>query len=196
MSSGFASRTERSEVGCERSLRANQCHRALPAVPSEARSAVSEACERTNVIPLRVPSEAVRRSVRHAGLSAAQARRIALAAQGFADARPTGRVDARHIRRVLSNIAVLQIDSVNVFCRTHYLPVFARLGPYSRDLLDRLTAHTAGPVRRELFEYWAHEASLVPVELQPLLRWRMARARAEAWGGMRRVAQDNPGLLD
>jgi uncharacterized protein len=85
---------------------------------------------------------------------------------------------------------------VNVFCRTHYMPVFSRLGPYPREALDRLTAHTAGPVRRELFEYWAHEASLVPVELQPFLRWRMERAHADAWGRMRRIARDNPKLLD
>ncbi|MDP9092765.1 MAG: winged helix DNA-binding domain-containing protein [Actinomycetota bacterium] len=130
-----------------------------------------------------------------ARLSGAQARRIALAAQGFADPRPSGRVDARHIRRVLRQIAILQIDSVNVFARTHYMPLFSRLGPYSRDALDRLTAHTSGPVRRELFEYWAHEASIIPVELQPLLRWRMARAHADAWGGMRRIARDNPKLL-
>ena len=129
-------------------------------------------------------------------LTATQARRIALAAQGFADPRPSGRVDARHIRRVLNRIAILQIDSVNVFSRTHYLPVFARLGPYSRELLDTLTAHTAGPVRRELFEYWAHEASLIPVELQPLFRWRMQRAHEDAWGGMRRIAEDSPSLLD
>ena len=129
-------------------------------------------------------------------LSPALARRIALAAQGFADPRPVGRVDARHVRRVLGCIGVLQIDSVNVFCRTHYMPLFSRLGPYRREMLDRLTAHTAGPVRRELFEYWAHEASLVPVELQPLLRWRMERAHVDAWGGMRRVAHDSPRLLD
>jgi uncharacterized protein YcaQ len=129
-------------------------------------------------------------------LSGAAARRIALAAQGFADPRPSGRVDARHLRKVLARIAILQIDSVNVFSRTHYLPLFARLGPYPRELLDTLTAHTAGPVRRELFEYWAHEASLVPVELEPLLRWRMQRATADAWGGMRRIARDNPTLLD
>jgi len=129
-------------------------------------------------------------------LSAPAARRIALAAQGFADPRPTGRVDARHIRRVLARIAILQIDSVNVFSRTHYLPLFSRLGPYSRDLLDTLTAHTAGPVRRELFEYWAHEASLVPVEFQPLLRWRMARAHLEAWGGIKRLAAERPGLVE
>jgi uncharacterized protein YcaQ len=129
-------------------------------------------------------------------LSAAEARRIALAAQGFADPRPNGRVDARHIRRVLDRVGLLQLDSVNVFCRSHYMPVFARLGPYPREALDRLTAHTAGPVRRELFEYWAHEASLIPVELQPYLRWRMARANDDAWGSMVRVARDFPQLVD
>ncbi|MDT4938715.1 MAG: uncharacterized protein QOG80_2386, partial [Pseudonocardiales bacterium] len=129
-------------------------------------------------------------------LTVAQTRRIALAAQGFADPRPSGRIDARHMRRALKQIALLQIDSVNVFARAHYLPLFSRLGPYPRDTLDKLTAHTAGPIRRELFEYWAHEASLIPVELQPLLRWRMDRARADAWGGMRRIATEKPELLD
>jgi hypothetical protein len=119
-----------------------------------------------------------------------------LAAQGFADPRPTGRVDARHIRRVLSRISILQIDSVNVFSRAHYLPLFSRLGPYPRATLDTLSAHTAGPIRRELFEYWGHAASLLPVELEPLLRWRMARAHLDGWGGMVRVARENPQLLD
>jgi uncharacterized protein YcaQ len=126
----------------------------------------------------------------------AQARRIALAAQGFADPRPTGRVDARHIRRVLDRIAILQIDSVNVFSRAHYLPVFARLGPYPRDVLDRMTAYNAKPKNAEMFEYWAHAASLIPVELQPLLRWRMARAHEEPWLAIRRIAKDNPALLE
>ncbi len=129
-------------------------------------------------------------------ISAAQARRIALAAQGFAEPRPTGRIDARHIRRVVERVGVLQLDSVNVFCRSHYLPVFSRLGPYPRPLLDRLTAHQAGPVRRELVEYWAHMAALIPVERHPLFRWRMARASVDAWGGMTSVARDQPHLLD
>jgi uncharacterized protein YcaQ len=147
---------------------------------------------------LAVPASAS--SLRVAGasqrLTAAQARRIALAAQGFADPRPAGRIDARHLRRVLDQVAILQLDSVNVFCRSHYLPVLSRLGPYPRELLDRMAAHTEGPLRRELFEYWAHEASLVPMGLQPLFRWRMARAGEEAWGGMRRIAQERPDLLE
>ena len=128
-------------------------------------------------------------------LSAPAVRRIALAAQGFAEPRPGGRVDVRHIRRVIERIGLLQLDSVNVFCRSHYLPVLSRLGPYPRELLDRLTAHHAGPVTRELVEYWAHEASLVPVETHALLRWRMARASVDSWGGMARVAQEQPQLL-
>ena len=122
-------------------------------------------------------------------------RRIALAAQGFADPRPSGRVDARHVRRVLDRIGLLQLDSVNVFSRSHYLPVFARLGPYPREALDRLAVHTTGTPRREYFEYWAHEASLLPVRLQPYLRWRMARADVDAWGRMSQLARDFPHLV-
>ena len=76
--------------------------------------------------------------------------------------------------------------------RAHYLPGFARLGAYDRAALDR-AAHYAP---RRLFEYWGHEASLLPVELQPLLRWRMARAHDEAWGGMRSIAKERPELLN
>ena len=135
-------------------------------------------------------------------LSPKQARRLAIAAQGLARPRPTGRVDARHLRRAIDDVGLLQLDSVNVFCRSHYMPVFSRLGPYPRAALDRLAWHADGgakPARagsRDLIEYWGHEASLLPVELQPLLRWRMARADALAWKGVARVAVEQPRLLE
>jgi uncharacterized protein YcaQ len=135
-------------------------------------------------------------------LSANEARRLALAAQGFGRPRPTGRVDARHLRRTIDDVGLLQLDSVNVFCRSHYMPVFSRLGPYPRQALDRLAWHENGDGKarrarqRDLIEYWGHEASLLPVELQPLLRWRMARADALAWKGVARVAAEQPELLE
>jgi uncharacterized protein YcaQ len=129
-------------------------------------------------------------------LTPAQARRIALAAQGFADRRSTGQVTARHLRRVIERVGVLQIDSVNVFSRAHYLPLFARLGPYPRETLDRLTGYQLRPKGTELFEYWAHAASLLPHALHPLLRWRMQRAHQEPWPAIRRIAEDNPALLE
>ncbi len=137
-------------------------------------------------------------------LSAAQARRIALAAQGFAQPRPAGRITTRHIRAVLARVGLLQLDSVNVLSRSHYLPLFSRLGPYPTELIDRLAVHQGAgpgslpridPRRRELFEYWGHEASLLPVALQPLLRWRMAAADEESWGSMRRLSRERPELI-
>jgi uncharacterized protein YcaQ len=124
-------------------------------------------------------------------LSLAEARRIALAAQGLADPRPTGPADLRALNRVLRHTGLLQIDSVNVLVRAHYLPVFSRLGPYPMDLVDRAAAQRP----RRLFEYWGHEASLLPVEMHPLLRWRMERARREAWGGIRRIADEQPDFV-
>ena len=122
----------------------------------------------------------------------ATARRIALAAQGFADRRPAGAPGLPAVRRVLRRTQLLQLDSVNVFERAHHLPAFSRLGPYRTELVGRLAYE-----RRELFEYWGHEASLVPVGLHPFLRWRMARAEAleEGWGGPLRVMQERPDFV-
>src|SRR5215213_956461 len=125
-------------------------------------------------------------------LSAAQARRMALAAQGFGDQATGRQPDGWALRRVLDRVGLIQIDSVNVLSRAHYLPLFSRLGPYPTDLLDR-AAHRAP---RKLFEYWGHEASLLPVTTQPLLRWRMERAADDAWGGMRRIQEERPELVE
>jgi hypothetical protein len=124
-------------------------------------------------------------------LSLAQVRRIALAAQGFTDPPPRGPVTLRHLRRVFDRVGLLQLDSVNVLQRAHYLPMYSRLGPYPCRLLDRAAYRRP----RALFEYWGHEASLLPVGLQPALRWRMARAAEHAWGRMRRVATERADLV-
>ncbi|GFE74461.1 winged helix-turn-helix domain-containing protein [Novosphingobium sp. TCA1] len=121
------------------------------------------------------------------------ARRIALAAQGFGAGFGARRPDSSkpaHLRRVLDHVQLFQIDSVNVLSRAHYLPAFSRLGAYERTDLDRMAWGTGRA--RKLFEYWAHEASLLPFEMQPMLRWRMAQAnRGEAgWSGMRVYAQE------
>ncbi|WP_434697235.1 YcaQ family DNA glycosylase [Pseudomonas sp. Z1-14] len=103
-----------------------------------------------------------------------QARRLALAAQGF-DGRPSpASVQPSRLNRLIERLGVVQIDSVNALVRSHYLPLFSRLGHYNRDLLDQ-AAWSQGR-RRTLFEYWGHEASLLPVAMYPLMRWRMARA--------------------
>ena len=118
-----------------------------------------------------------------------QARRVALMAQGFATPRPVGRIDVRHFRRVLDRVGLLQLDSVNVLERSHYLPMFSRLGPYDRAALDRWTT-TSG----DLFEYWGHEASLIPVERYSTFRFRMGEMKP--WGSVRRLLDERPGYIE
>ena len=124
-------------------------------------------------------------------LSVAQARRVTLAAQGFTDRRPGGATDLRHVRRVLRRLHLIQMDSVNVLQRAHFMPLYSRLGPYPVDLLERAAYRKP----RELFEFWGHEASLITTELQPLFRWRMARAADFAWGSVRRIVTEQPELV-
>jgi len=126
-------------------------------------------------------------------LSASQARRIALAAQGLADTRPATPAKAMHIRRLVDRLGVVQIDSVNVLVRTHYLPAYSRLGAYSREHLEA----EAWGRRPSLFEYWGHEASLLPIASQPLFRWRMQRAReGETWGGLATFGRERRPYID
>jgi len=131
-------------------------------------------------------------------LSAVEARRVALAAQGFLDP-PHRPPTLRTLLRTVGRTGVLQIDSVNVLQRAHYMPLFSRMGPYDRDLLHRAAGWT-GPDgsttrARSLVEYWAHEAAFLPVEAWPLMRHRMATARTAAWGGPRRIAEEQPELV-
>jgi uncharacterized protein YcaQ len=117
-------------------------------------------------------------------VSLASARRIALAAQGFASSRPSGRVDRRHLRKVLDHIGLIQIDSVNVLARSQELTLFSRLGNHPRSLIPDATADG------ELFEYWCHEASHLPTSMHRLVRWRMEDARnGTMWPGLQRFAK-------
>ena len=124
-------------------------------------------------------------------LSKPAAVRIALAAQGFARPRPVS-PGLRDLQRVVNTVRVVQIDSVNVLSRSHYLPFFSRLGGYDPAILDRMRDRAP----RRLVEYWAHEASLIDPAMWPLFGFRMARAAAESWGGMQRVARDRADLVE
>lgn len=118
-----------------------------------------------------------------------QAKRYALAAQGFGDSRPTGRIDARHFRKVVKRLGLIQLDSVNVFSRTHYMPFFSRLGSFDRAALDRWLWGSG-----EMFEYWGHEASLIRVEDHRLWRWLMNRP--VKWKALNELITDDPKYLE
>lgn len=128
-------------------------------------------------------------------LSAAQARRLAVAAQGLSGTRPgeaNKRVDRRHFRRVLDQLGCVQLDSVNVVTRAHEVAFFARLGPYDRSALA-WWLHRGG----EVFEYWGHAASFLPVDLQPALRFKMdAARRGAAYGGLVQLMRERPDYLE
>ena len=115
-------------------------------------------------------------------LTADAARRTAVAAQGFAEHKPAGAVTRAHVKRLISRVQVLQLDSVSVAVRAHYAPVFSRLGPYDRDVVDRAAWSHSARAPRLLVEYWAHEAALMSVDDWPLLRWRMREYTHGRWG--------------
>jgi uncharacterized protein YcaQ len=115
-------------------------------------------------------------------LSADAARRTAVAAQGFAEAKPVGAVTRAHLRKLVSRIQVLQLDSVSVAVRAHYAPIFSRLGPYDREILEKAAWSHSAKSPRLLVEYWAHEAALMAVDDWPLLRWRMREYEHGRWG--------------
>ncbi len=124
-------------------------------------------------------------------LTAAQARRIALAAQGFGQDRDRA-VGAAQVRRELRRLGQFQIDSVNVCVRAHYMPTFARLGAYDRTLVDALT----GATPRRGYEYWGHAACILDVELEPALRWRTQASRAKPWKDAAALLAEKPELID
>jgi uncharacterized protein len=127
-------------------------------------------------------------------ITADAARRAALAAQGFCDPAPSGPVTRRHLQRVLDRVRLLQLDSVNVAVRAHYMPVFSRLGGYDRALLDEAAWSHSARRPRMLVEYWAHEASLLPVADWPLLQ---SKAKRPGWWRHYAVlVEGNPGLVD
>jgi len=128
-------------------------------------------------------------------LSIGQARRIALAAQGLITPSRGSTANWTRINGAVARMNVLQIDSVNVLVRSHYLPVFSRVGHYEHDTLDM---RTFGKKKRGFFEYWAHQASFVPLDYYPLLRWRMERARTGngTYGALARFATEHKTYVD
>jgi hypothetical protein len=122
-------------------------------------------------------------------LSLAEARRIALSAQGFAAPRNSHEPSLDDLRRVVEHVTLVQIDTVNVLARAHYLPFFSRLGPYRQELVDELAYS-----HRELFEYWGHAASFIPMPLFPLIRHRMQTHRRDRW--LQRIQEEHPGFVE
>jgi uncharacterized protein len=118
-----------------------------------------------------------------------QARRYALGAQGFTGGRANGRVDVRHFRNVVDRVGLIQLDSVSVFSRTHYMPFFSRIGPFDRDALDQWLWGSG-----EMFEYWGHEASVIPVGHHRLFRWRMAQALK--WRRFQELEENHPDYVE
>jgi uncharacterized protein len=164
--------------------------------PSVARTAsvssVAKPRTPTGALAKVVTPNVAKTSAKRAKFSIAEARRIALVAQGFGDPRPTGKIERRHIRKVFDRIGVLQVDSVNVLTRSEELPIFARLGPHPRNLVRDMEADG------ELFEYWAHEASLLPIAHEPLFRWKKEQVRAgtyKVWPGMAKMRAEKPDFL-
>ena len=125
-------------------------------------------------------------------IDAVSAKRIAIAAQGFHRPRPMGKVDLRHFRRVFRDVGLVQLDSVQAICRSHYLVFFSRLGKYDQLKLDNWIWHSG-----EIFESWAHEASILPVGLEPFVRWKKNRARkGETWKGLYELANSQEKYVD
>jgi uncharacterized protein YcaQ len=129
-------------------------------------------------------------------LGADAARRIALGAQGFTEPRAGGDVSRRHLKRVLDRVRLIQLDSVNVAVRAHYMPLFSRVGPYEMSVLDDAAWTHRARKPRQLVEYWAHEASLLPVADWPLFRWRMREYEAKYAHRYATLLKNAPGLFD
>jgi uncharacterized protein len=131
-------------------------------------------------------------------MSAAMARRTALAAQGLSSAGPRAEKGAstRAVLKTIERTRLLQIDSVSVLVRAHYAPIFSRIGQYDRGVVDSAAWTDTVRKPRKLVEYWAHEAALIPVEDWPLMRWRTELYEHGRWGGAATVLERNPTLID